>query len=678
MFAQERRDSRWAADEPRIASQGVKPAVSVALRRLPPPSPNARPIVAEKEKKPSADPHVAFTPRPIPRSPAAQTIARLPDASPAQSEPSDASPSKSEERSVLVTRLPRPRREVPESIPILPEAQPVPEPVAVAALPRDLEPIEPAEPIAGPRLESPDPAMANRDTPPAEALPFPPPERPVAPATAGIGPWWAHLVPTPQREASKSQPLDLATLVQQTILHSEHVQAISLQVKVQETEIAQANAVFDPVAFVDSRWIDTSEPVGNLLTTGGPPRLSREEWISRMGMRRTLPGGGALEIAQRLGEEDNNSVFFVPPNQATSRLTVSLNQPLLRGSGQAYNRSLTFLAIHDTQLARDRFRSELEDRVLSVVEEYWNLYYWRAVLLQQQAALRHAQDILEEIKARASLDSLLSQVQRVTAIVATRTAEIKRAEAEIRNAETRLRALTNSPLLGGKQVELLPVEPPATDELILPMEDVRRLALANRAEVDAALTRIRAAGVRANVSKNELLPSLGLVLETYVAGLEGNFDLARSLGEQFSEGAPSYTAGMVFEVPFGRNGAKARYRQQLLELEQAKHLFRDTVATLSKEVEIALREVETTWQELGARRASAAATTAEVNYLRARLEFIPGEDHQSVSGALEELFNAIDRLVRDESLLAQAHRNYAVAIAEFHRATGMLVNVQTH
>jgi hypothetical protein len=105
--------------------------------------------------------------------------------------------------------------------------------------------------------------------------------------------------------------------------------------------------------------------------------------------------------------------------------------------------------------------------------------------------------------------------------------------------------------------------------------------------------------------------------------------------------------------------------------------MRQTVANLSTEVEIALREVATTWEQYLARRAAAIATTDEVRQKRARLSLIPGEDHQSVSYHLEDLLNAIDRLVADESALAEAQRNYAVSIAAFNRATGTLVNVET-
>lgn len=521
-----------------------------------------------------------------------------------------------------------------------------------------------------------EPRPGTRQDRPPSARPAPPQASDIVQRAAS---WWSDLVRTAQREESRPQPLDLATLVQETILNSEHIKAISLEPRIRETEITQADAAFDPTAFIESKWNDLSDPVGNLLTTGGPPRLSNEEWTSRIGFRRKIRTGGRVEIAQKLTEQDSNSVFFVPANQATSRLTLSLEQPLLKGGGKTYNRSLIILAQHDTQVARDRFQSDLQAQVLRVVSAYWDLYYQRAVLLQQKAALAQAEQIRADIEARQSFDSLASQVSRVTATVSIRRAGVVGAQAGVKNAEARLRALTTSPLLGGasEPIELIPVEPPLEEAVELQPEVARQLALENRTEIDAALTEVRAAGVRLRVAENEMLPSLGLVLSTYVSGLEGNFALARSFGDQFSLGAPSYTAGAVFEIPLGRRAAGAVFDRRVLELRQAEADLRQTTANLSAEVDIALRNVDTKWQEFLARRDAVQATASEVRQKRARLNLIPGDDHASVSIHLDDLLNAIDRLVNDETALAEAQRNYAVSIAEFHRATGMLLNVET-
>src|SRR6185436_13709423 len=82
-----------------------------------------------------------------------------------------------------------------------------------------------------------------------------------------------------------------------------------------QTTIQQADARFDLQSFVDSRFTDTSDPVGNLLTTGGAPRFIDQTWTYAGGVRRVTRSGAQVEVAQRFGYQDNNSIYFVPAPQ---------------------------------------------------------------------------------------------------------------------------------------------------------------------------------------------------------------------------------------------------------------------------------------------------------------------------------------------------------------------------
>ncbi|MGI9428567.1 MAG: TolC family protein, partial [Bythopirellula sp.] len=197
-------------------------------------------------------------------------------------------------------------------------------------------------------------------------------------------------------------------------------------------------------------------------------------------------------------------------------------------------------------------------------------------------------------------------------------------------------------------------------------------ALSQRPEVDNQLTQIRSASVQLDVAENEILPSLALVFETYVNGLQGQHQLAKAYGDQFSRGAPSYSAGMLFEMPLGNRRAKAQLRQRQLELHQLYTRLNATIAELSAEVEIALREVEVTHAELVSRLTSLDATASEVEYLYQRWRRLPGHD-QAASLFLEDLLDAEDRLVDQEQRVAAAQTRFAIAQIELKRALGELV-----
>jgi outer membrane protein TolC len=414
--------------------------------------------------------------------------------------------------------------------------------------------------------------------------------------------------------------------------------------------------------------------VSDTLTTGGPPRLNEHRWSFDGGLRQKLPAGATTAISQQLGHTNSNSLFFVPNNQGAARLALNLTQPLLRGAGTDYNRSLVVLAQLDLRQANDEFRRELQEHLLATLESYWGLYAERAGLVQRQRSLERVAKLAAELEARMVMDATASQIVRVRAAMARRKADLIRNQTAIRNIESTLFRLTNLPLLA-EGAEVVPQESP----LVAPPQiDLRRAieqALRHRPEVDAGFQEVRAANVRLNVAKQDLLPYLNLVVETYLAGLEGDSDVGAAWVDQFGKGAPSYTAGLTFDMPLGNRGPRARHAQMRLALAQATHALRDTLATVVSEVDIAVREVETSFAEALAKAHSVAAARAELDHLEARWDLLGG-DEGLASLALEDLLQAHERLLNEELSLAQSLAAHSVAVLALRRATGVFLEVQ--
>ena len=100
----------------------------------------------------------------------------------------------------------------------------------------------------------------------------------------------------------------------------------------------------------------------------------------------------------------------------------------------------------------------------------------------------------------------------------------------IRNSESRIRAFVNDPALGNTiDNELLP---DTAAEVFRPDGDsiVGGNRISQPPRIGGWIKQIQAAGVRLNMLRNELLPFLNLVLDTYVSGLRGN----SNVGVRFS------------------------------------------------------------------------------------------------------------------------------------------------
>ena len=244
-------------------------------------------------------------------------------------------------------------------------------------------------------------------------------------------PWWQESAMGQLRPHATPRPTNIHGLVYSALHHSPYVRGISKTPVIREYGILEAEADFDITSFVESRFLDSSEPVGNTLTTGGPSRFRDHDWDYSAGIRKRAWRGGTVELSQQLGYQDNNSNFFAPTQQGTSRLSLSFTQPFLRGRGRAYNTALIVLAEIDTQVGWDQFSEQLQEHLLDVTKAYWNLYLGRASLQQQRRHFRRAQDIYHVLQGRRGIDALESQIAMAHAAVETRRAALARSETTV-------------------------------------------------------------------------------------------------------------------------------------------------------------------------------------------------------------------------------------------------------
>ena len=489
-------------------------------------------------------------------------------------------------------------------------------------------------------------------------------------------PWWQDVLTNPMRNDSNSQTVGVESLLVKTLEHSAQVKVFSDLPLIRQTAITEASAAFDWNAFLNTRWDDTSDPVGNILTTGGSSRFRNNQWTGTAGLARRNTYGGRFEVAQDLGHQNTNSTFFQPNNQGTSRLRLSYVQPLLQGRGKVYNRSLIVLAEIDTSIAKDEFSRQLQSHLLEVTRAYWALYLERASLVQKRRLLERAEGVQESLQARAAVDVVGSQLARVTAAVTNRRSDLVRTEMAVRNAQDRIQALVNDPSLGmTMNLEMVPTDLPIRHAEELRVGDVLSTAIQKRPEVDQAIKQIKAACVRLGMSKNELLPQFDFIAETYVAGLRGQSDIGRAWTDQFSTGEPGYAVGLTYEMPIGNRAAKARLQRRRLEVRQLQNQFNATVETLLMETKVAIREVRTSEREFEAKFLAMQAAEARLDNIEKRWDHLPGQD-RSVGLYLDDLLDAQSQLTNAEFEFTRALTTYNLSLMNLKRASGTLLEAE--
>lgn len=499
--------------------------------------------------------------------------------------------------------------------------------------------------------------------------------------------WWAPEVAGSLREGA-DQKITLESLFVRTIKNSTQIKVFSDIPLIRETGIQEARGEFDTVSFVEGMYARTNDPIGNVLETGFTTgRFLQDQVSAEAGLKKKLATGAEVKVSQQAGVLSNNSEFLVPNPQGSARLKVSVVQPLLKGAGIAYNRSVLDIAKIDSESAMLEMVRQAESHLLEVARAYWALYLARATYLQKHRLYDQAVKVAEEIKARSTVDAVKGQTARADSAIAERRSDLVRAELAIANAQDRIRALVNAPdLAEAGAPELIPSDAPLMREYRVNYEQAAKRALAQRPEVLQAFQQVRAAAVREKMQRNEVLPALNMILEGYVAGLAASGNSGEAFNNQFNQGAPGAAAGFNFEFPIENNTAEARHTRRLIELRQQVNQLRTTIETTLLEVKVTAREVRTAWRDYAAKLESMTAAKADLSQFQARREVetpLPGEPQQAsavsteaTTAYLDSLLSSQNRLTIAEEEFAKTATTYQLAVLNFERAQGNLLNYE--
>ncbi|MCB1088658.1 MAG: TolC family protein, partial [Verrucomicrobiae bacterium] len=490
--------------------------------------------------------------------------------------------------------------------------------------------------------------------------------------------WWTKETTHPLlAHTGRILPLGLDEIYSRALAHSSQVKVYAATPLIRQTAIDEAEGDFDPELFTQTRYTRTHEPTGSLLDTGDTDDFFKERgWTSESGVRKRFKSGTSMSVVQEFSELTNNSEYFNPRDQGNAQLKLSVMQPLLQGAGAKYNETLIQIAKLDAETGYHEFISQLEDHLMGVNRTYWSLYLARSVYLEKKRLVSETQGVVDELESRGNLDSVASQRSRARSALATRKADLVRAELAIKNAESRLRTLVNDPVFVEDQIgEIIPADLPIAGAVVPDFRESVTDALAFRPEVHHAENQLKASDLREGMAKNETLPTLNMIGEVGVSALRSEGDWSGAFGDEFDDGEPTWSAGIVASLPWGRKSAKARHLRTQLEVRQSRDALRATLDQILLEVQIAYREATTAWPDTKAKWEAAKAADEELSTLRDRRDVESAESGTSLY--LEKLLDAQERraLAREEYLTSLVV--YNSALTNLERAKGTLLQEES-
>ena len=488
-----------------------------------------------------------------------------------------------------------------------------------------------------------------------------------------FAPWWIRGQHNTIGDAGHSQSITVDDLLVRALRHSSQIRVFSDLPLIRETGILEAKGAFDTNAYLQGKFNRSNDPVGNTLTTGGADRFKQDEWSFEAGAKKKFISGTEVTVSQQLSRTDNNSIYFVPNPQSKATLAVSIVQPLLKGAGVGYNRSVIQIARLDSDIAMQEFIRQSESHLLEITRTYWALYAARITYLQKARLVDDTARVTDELRARQKMDAGQSQLFRAESALASRRSDLVRAEAAVRNAQDRLRALTNDPaLLANVNSELIPRDKLVLTSTPFDAQDAAHAALQARPEINQAFLQLRAATIREHMQRNELMPELNLVLQGSLGGIAAD-DYGGAYSRQYDTGSPGWGAGFVFSVPLGNDIARARLERRRVELRQQIDQLRTTIDTVLLEVSISAREVATGYRETQAKYAAVKAFTEDLDTLQARRSLQAIGEESLMASYLSTLLDSQDRRANAEEEFIRAAANYQIAIVNLERAKGKLL-----
>lgn len=483
----------------------------------------------------------------------------------------------------------------------------------------------------------------------------------------GDASWWSEAARSPFLGTGMPLESTLGALLGRAVDHSTQIRVFSQIPLIRETGVAEAEGRFTPRLYAEGKYERRNEPVGSTLTTGRSGRFKELRREFEYGVRKRLATGAEASVSHQVRWINNNSIFFVPDPQTTSRLSVTLVQPLLRGAGLRYNRGIRDLATIDTEVAKHEFLRQVESHLVEVHRAYWQLYLSRAVFLQKQQLADENAALVRKLEGRGSLDAGKLALVRARSEAARSEAERTRARIAIENATNRILALVNDPALGeAGRFELIPIDAPSFELLDADLEAVVGEAVNRRPEVAQAFLQYEAAAIRNGMARNESRFTLDLILEVSSSGLDdGTARYTQALSDGAGSG-PGYLAGLRFEVPIGPDETRARARRRRIELRQQESQVKTTLNTVVLEAQVSLAEYRSARAELKQRQMSAEAARETFAILDER--FASGIT--GGIGQLEQLLDAQERRAEADERYAMAQVGLSVAVANLRRAQG--------
>ncbi|HKR29577.1 MAG TPA: TolC family protein [Terriglobales bacterium] len=475
--------------------------------------------------------------------------------------------------------------------------------------------------------------------------------------------------------------LSLQDAIRLMLLNNTEVRISQGQLDQSSFGIGRAYSTFDPVLNASFTPQRSTQPTTSSLQ--GAQTLSQLQQQSNFSYNQQFQSGTNFSLGFSTQRFTTNSSFALFNPSFSSGATFTVGQHLLRGRGYVVNHGPILIAQRNVKQARANFEAQLNDSILTVINQYWSLIGAQKNLAVVQDSLHLAEESYKHDKRALELGALSPlDIYRSESTVAQRRLQVIQAEYAVKPLEDQFRRTIGADLdsrAGALDLELVENAEVSGDLVSEDIPTALETALSKRPELEAVRQQLANDDTSVYIAHNSLQPDLSLTGAYTSNGIGGNVidtssgtpvvvargGLLDALGQVGGFGFPTYSVGLNLRLPIKNRSAEADLGSALVSKRSDLYQLRSRQQAISLEVRNAVHQLEVSKLSL-----SAAADALDL-----AKKTLAADQRKYELGA-ETIFFVLDAqstVQQAEQSYLQAQIGYQLALAQLDHATGNLL-----
>jgi outer membrane protein TolC len=442
-----------------------------------------------------------------------------------------------------------------------------------------------------------------------------------------------------------------------------------------------ARGSYDPSLSLGFSMDRTDSPLNSIIVSGLPDVVSNTTAFQAR-FSQAFTTGSSLSVTFNNMRQNSTQTRLLYNPDFVSQFSISLTQNLLSGFGRTIGRRFLEVAKIETKIMQENVRLQVNTTLAQAQSTYWDLVAARDNVRLAERSLAVARKFLEDTKTKEELGNASGlDIITADAEVAARQRDCATAEAALQMREVDLKNMISknlADLLNSIQIEPTDALPDPKDSDTPKPRESLAAAMINRSEILQSEANLITQDIAIRYTKDLFRPSLLLFANFGSSGLYGNWTMMGANGKplEFPGGLsqafrqvrswsyPEYAIGFSFSINIRNRAAESDAYRAKLEREQSETGLQRTRNSIELEVRKAIIGLVQSKAQV-----EAARTATELSG-----QVLAAEEARLLEGAA----TPYDVIRRQRDLLSaqyaevQARANYAKALVEMDRATGVL------